>query len=314
MRTSIIGTVVAANLLNAAPTEGSSLALTQGKEGTVFSKELGDKAIAAIQGAWDIQEQVMSVSQAILDIAKTAVAEAKADTKLATAKFEACIAFAVVHFREDHGNAGAIEKAKIEDFLAGSWQSYTTSIGQALKDGFDILPYKSESALRAARKAMKDALRASRTLTAKVGDTLDLDGITEEQKSEAWESALRKAGGNSDAVTEGILENELRKLGFVEMEPAEETPEERETRVYNEAKEAASHFIGDDGRWAATRESVTKLLALLSKIPDDSGLEGKVKQSLDNAYVQIAKAANLNGGAQAQPHGKSEGGTRVQSL
>jgi len=39
-----------------------------------------------------------------------------------------------------------------------------------------------------------------------------------------------------------------------------------------------------------------------------------VKQSLDNAYVQIAKAANLNGGAQAQPHGKSEGGTRVQSL
>jgi hypothetical protein len=268
-------------------------------EGTVISKDLQTQARKAIKAAWGTYEKVVSTSQMVLQLAQAAVKEAKGDFKLALNKFDAAVASAASEFREEHKEASGEDKAKIDEFLSdtGSWKTFCASLRGALKDEFPVLDFQTESSLRAARKAAKDASRTRKTMRGQLGDKLDLDGLTDDEFATACKAATNESG----EMTIERLEKELRRLGYVEPEN-EETEEERDTRLHNEAKGHAAHWLGEDERWTAPRESLAKLLVLLNSIPDDGGHENDVNRILNNAYIQINKLYRPESGqSQQQP-------------
>jgi hypothetical protein len=283
----MIGTAIALTLN--APAQGGEVVVTgAGKavEGTVITTDLQNMATQAIEAAWNANKQVVSTSQLILKLAQLAVKEAKGDFKLALNKFDGACADAAAAFRTQHAKAKGAEKAEIDAFLSdeGSWSAYQKSLRGALRDEIDITQYKTESSLRNARKSMKEAARTRSQLKDKLADKLDLSDLTDEEYAEA----CRSATGESGKLDETKVESELRKLGYVEPE-TDETDEERDDRIYNEAKTAAGEWLGDDARWQGPRESLAKLLVLLYSIPDDAGHESDVNQALNNTYVKIAR-------------------------
>jgi hypothetical protein len=264
-------------------------------EGTVISSELQKTARKALQAFWKTAEQAVSASQIVLQLAQQAVKEAGGDVTLAVAKFEAACASAVVDFRQEHKDETGEAKEKLEDFLAdsGIWAQYLRNIKGGMKDFPPAVfeTFKTESSLRKARKAIKDAKKTRTAMRDKMAAKFDLEDVTDE----AFDEAIKTCTNESGTVDEAKLEKALRKAGAVEVED-EEDEDTRIERLASEAKAAAGVFLGDDPRWNVCRESLAKLLVLLARIPDDAGNEDQTNQALNNAFVKIAKTHDLTGG------------------
>lgn len=301
MRNVLLGLAVSSALM--APAEVVIGAEGGALEGTVITKELQKQARAAIKAAWGTHEKMVSTSQLILQLAQSAVTESRGDFTLALSKFDAAIASAASEFREEHKDDKGEDLAKLNDFLGdtGSWKVFTASLRGALKDEFPVLEFKTESSLRAARKAAKDAAKSRKTMRGTLEEKLDLTDMTDEEFATACKTATTEGG----EMTIERLEKELKKLGYVEVED-DETDEEAATRIANEAKEQAAHFMGSDPRWNVARESLAKLLVLLNSIPDDAGHEDEVNRCLNNAYIGINRIVHPEAGKQSGS--KQQGG------
>lgn len=277
-------------------------------EGTMITKELQKQARAAIKAAWGTHEKIISTSQLILQLAQSAVTEAKGDFTLALSKFDAAVASAAADFREEHKEDKGEDLVKLNDFLGdtGSWKQFTSSLRGALKDAFPVLEFKTESSLRAARKAAKDAAKSRKTMRGTLEEKLDLTDLTDEEFATACKAATSESG----EMTIERVEKELRKLGYVEVE-SDETDEEAATRIASEAKAQAAHFMGEDPRWNVARESLAKLLVLLNSIPDDAGHEDEVNRCLNNAYIGINRIVHPESGKQSSKQGTGESGRRI---
>jgi hypothetical protein len=283
MRSTILGLAVSSVL--SMPADVIVSGAGQAIEGTAISSELHKAAKAAIKAAWQTHEKIVSLSKMLLELAQACVREANGDFKLALSKFDAACGSAAHEMRESNKDATGEAKAKLDEFLAddGSWKNYQKGLRQAMKDEFPILEYQTESSLRAARKAAAEAARTRKSMRDKIGEKLDLDGLTDEE----YATACKAATGSTGTLTEERLENELRKLGYVE--PEDEDEDVREKRITSEAKQTAEHWFGADARWQVPRESLAKLLILISNIDDDAGHETEVNRALNNAYVTIAR-------------------------
>lgn len=305
MRSTILGLAVSSVL--SMPADVIVSGAGQAIEGTAISSELHKAAKAAIKAAWQTHEKIVSLSKMLLELAQACVREANGDFKLALSKFDAACGSAAHEMRENHKDATGEDKAKLDEFLAddGSWKAYQKGLRQAMKDEFPILDYKTESSLRAARKAAAEAARSRKSMRDKLGDKLDLTDLTDEE----YATACKAATGSTGTLTEERLENELRKLGYVE--PEEEDSDVREKRIAGEAKEAAEHWFGSDPRWTVPRESLAKLLVLISNIDDEGGHENEVNRALNNAYVTINRVIKGEPAAEAPKGGGKSGERRV---
>ncbi len=304
MRNQLLGHAVALALM--APAEVVISGAGEQVEGTVISAQLQKQAKQALKAIWNIHEKLVSASKMVLELAQAAVKEADGEPKLALAKFDAACAGAVLDFRTEHKEDKGEDKEKLEDFLAsdGPWLQYVSNIKGAIKDfpAEVFLTFPTESALRKARKAARQAKSTVKSLRGTMESKLDLNEVPDDKFAEAIKAATNESG----TISEERLEKELRKLGAVEMEP--ETDDERDERIYNEAKQASVTFMGEDPRWQTTRESVCKLLVLLNQIPDDAGHESECNRILNNAYISIAKLYSLGHQSQGAQNQKETRG------
>jgi hypothetical protein len=135
--------------------------LAQTPDGTVLPESLKNEGISIIQRAFEIHEQVVSVSLQLLRMAQKCATAAKGNNELALSMFKSALANAETKLRQEHSSK--TEKAKVDEFLAdnSSWQTYVKNIQGAFKLNLPIGRFKSESALRKAAKEARELQRGS---------------------------------------------------------------------------------------------------------------------------------------------------------
>jgi hypothetical protein len=126
-------------------------------DGTAVPERIKAEAKTILDAAWKLHEQIVSISSQLLAMAKKCAKAADGDPKLALRMYTAALADAEMHLEKEAKTKA--EKAKVAEFLdpKGSWKQYSRTITGSMNDGLDITQYRTESALRAARKAAKDA-------------------------------------------------------------------------------------------------------------------------------------------------------------